>query len=218
MPKHRILLVDDDDVHLELLKPFLEREGYWVEKTTKGKEALRLGKTQPYDVILLDIGLPDLDGREVLRRLRESGTKTPVIFITALNSEDDETGGYLDGAADYIVKPFKNAKLFLKIRALLGVVENAKQIGCLICDDLKLDRFQRKIWIKDSEIKLSLGEFDMLAKLMDAAPDVVTPAETDQGLIKQHIYRLRLKLKDKENLIETVEKRGYRFSGKVNKQ
>jgi two-component system, OmpR family, response regulator MprA len=137
----RILVVDDEPAVQNALSRALALERYDVAQAMDGREALKRLDGAPYDVVILDISMPHVDGLEVCRRLRERGNRTPVLMLTAREQVDDRVAGLDAGADDYLVKPFALRELSARVRALLRRAgEDDEQDGLLIFEDLRLDR------------------------------------------------------------------------------
>lgn len=217
----RVLLVEDDDAIAEPLARALRREGYAVELATSGQGALARAR-QDTDVVVLDLGLPDIDGLEVCRRLRASGSGVPVLMLTSRTGELDAVVGLDAGADDYVPKPFRLGELLARLRALLrrtGAVGDASDTG------LKLDLSTREVSVDGRPVSLSVKEFDVLTALMARRGAVVNRAdlvrevwETDwvgsTKTLDMHVSSLRRKLGDEvaaPRYVVTVRGIGYRF-------
>jgi len=171
----RVLLAEDDISISEPLSRALRREGYEVEITQDGPATLdrALGDHalgEGADLILLDIGLPELDGLEVCRRIRAEGHAVPVLILTARADEVDTVVGLDAGADDYVTKPFRLAELLARVRALLrrGTAEGSAARG------VRIDSEARRAWHGDTELDLTTKEFDLLLLLLREAGTVVT--------------------------------------------
>jgi DNA-binding response OmpR family regulator len=165
-----ILLAEDDDGIRAPLVRALEREGHQVEAFATGGDALTAGVDGTHDLLLLDIGLPGVDGLEVCHRVREGRPDVPIIFLTAQDSEMDAVNGLDAGADDYITKPFGLAELLARVRSQLRRT-TAEQFQAA---DIRVDVAARKAWRDDDELELSPKEFDLLALLVREAGRVVT--------------------------------------------
>ena len=162
----RILLVDDEPLILKGLKYTLEQEGYETDSAMDGEEALAKFFAQPYDMILLDVMLPKLDGFTVLRRLRAAGNATPVLMLTARSELGDRVEGLDCGADYYLTKPFEPKELLACIRALTRRQPELRNTDMLEYGDLKLEKNSFTLSCGDHSLRLSRKEFDMMELLM----------------------------------------------------
>jgi DNA-binding response OmpR family regulator len=190
---HRILLVEDDDAIAMPLQRALTRDGHDVRRTASGVEAVELALVDVVDLVLLDLGLPDLDGLEVCRLVREGGSRVGIIMLTARGDELDRVVGLDGGADDYLMKPFSLAELSARMRSLLrrvGVSGRAAAApttaGRLAVPDpapvsadvqvpvLRVLVGARRVFVRDREVSLTVKEFDLMAALDRRRGDVVT--------------------------------------------
>ena len=159
----RILLVDDEPAVQKALSHALALERYQVAQATDGRAALERLAAEPYEVVILDISMPHMDGLEVCRRLREAGDSTPVLILTAREQIDDRVAGLDAGADDYLVKPFALRELMARVRALLRRAdEGDEQEGPLTFEDLRLDRLAHEAWRGERMLQLTRTEFLLL--------------------------------------------------------
>ena len=161
----KILLVDDDHNLLEQLKQELIRGKYLIDTAADGEAAIDRISANPYDLIILDIMLPQQDGLTVLRKIRESSIKTPVLLLTARNSVTDKIGGLDSGADDYLTKPFSMAELLARIRSLLRRTGEEKN-PLLNVGNISLNTITRAVMKKDREVLLTAKEFSILEFLL----------------------------------------------------
>jgi len=217
----RLLLVEDDASIAEPLIAALRREGHEVEWSSTGEKGLASAGPE-VDLVLLDLGLPDIDGLEVCRRLRQHLPDLPVLMLTARAEEVDAVVGLDAGADDYVTKPFRLAELMARIRAAL---RRAPATAVTAVQDVRIDHAARRAWRGDQELELSAKEFDLLALLAAEAGRAVTrdrimrevwdehwygPTKT----LDMHISWLRKKLGDdpaNPRLITTLRGVGFRF-------
>jgi len=217
----RLLLVEDDPSIAEPLVAALRREGHDVVWSSTGTEGLAAAGPE-VDLVLLDLGLPDIDGLEVCRRIRARLPELPVLMLTARAEEVDAVVGLDAGADDYVTKPFRLAELMARIRAAL---RRAPAATVTAVQDVRIDHAARRAWRGDTELDLSAKEFDLLALLAGAAGQAVTrdrimrevwdehwygPTKT----LDMHISWLRKKLGDDPSaprLITTLRGVGFRF-------
>jgi len=217
----RILVVEDEAKIAALLKRGLAEEGYEVDLAADGSEGLSLALGRAYDLVVLDIGLPELDGMEVCRELRRKGRLTPVIFLTARDSVHDKVLGLDLGADDYLTKPFAFEELLARVRSLLRKAQQ-KADTRLRAADLVLDTKTRKVERAGQPIDLSTKEFSLLQYLMENRGTVLSRMDisekvwdihfdTTTNVIDVHINRLRKKVDNDfvPKLIQTVRGAGY---------
>jgi DNA-binding response OmpR family regulator len=221
----KLLLVENDDAIVEPLVRALSREGHDVVAVTNGLDALASMDRSPPDLVLLDLGLPDLDGVEVCRRIRMNHPRVPVIMLTARTEELDIVIGLDAGANDYIPKPFRQTELLARVRSQLRFVAPAAEIAVYEVQDLVLDLGARQVRQGGELVDLSVKEFDLLALLMREAGAVVTRDKImnevwdSQGhgstkTLDMHVSWLRRKLGDdptSPRYIATVRGIGLRF-------
>jgi DNA-binding response OmpR family regulator len=216
-----VLLAEDDPSISEPLARALRREGYEVSVRDEGGEALRLVLAGGIDLVVLDLGLPTMDGLEVCRRLRAEGRSVPVLVLTARVEEVDLVVGLDAGADDYVTKPFRLAELLARVRALLrrGGTEVPEVNG------VRVNAESRRAWLGDEELTLTAKEFDLLNTLVLGAGKVITRDQlmrdvwdasrgTSSKTLDMHISWLRRKLGDdaaSPRLITTVRGLGFRF-------
>lgn len=181
----QVLLVEDDRSIAEPLARALRREGYDVDVRVDGRAALEGARENP-DLVVLDIGLPYLDGLEVCRRMRADGRTMPVLVLTARAEEVDTVVGLDAGADDYVTKPFRLAELLARVRALLR--RNASD-GPSSVELIKLDAESRRAWFQGKELVLTAKEFDLLRVLLREQGRVV-PGIVDAGDLGHLVVRL----------------------------
>ena len=218
----RVLLAEDDTAISEPLARALRREGYEVEVRQDGPAALDCAVHGGVDLIVLDLGLPGMDGLEVCRRLRAEGQLFPVLVLTARADEVDTVVGLDAGADDYVTKPFRLAELLARVRALLrrGHSEPSGSTG-----GVRIDSESHRVWLGDEELSLTAKEFDLLKVLVREAGRVVTREQlmrevwdttwwSSTKTLDMHISWLRKKLGDDAHhpkFITTVRGVGFRF-------
>lgn len=225
----RVLIIEDNKRIAELIKKGLEQESFAVDLAFDGEQGLDLAATEDYDVIILDIMLPKIDGVSVCKELREKyKIKTPILMLTAKGQIDDKIEGFNAGADDYLVKPFAFEELLVRIRALLrrpkGFLNDVLQIS-----DLYLDVVNLKVKRGNKEIKLSKREFALLEYLMRNKNRVVSKdqilshvwsfnSDILPNTVEVYIASLRKKIDkafpDRPPLIHTVRGFGYKISEK----
>lgn len=217
----RVLVVEDERKMRDLLRQGLLEAGFGVDAVATGSEALELQAAKAYDVILLDVMLPGLDGFETCRRLRAGGAREPILMLTARSSVEDRVHGLDTGADDYLTKPFDLAELLARIRALTRRPAGEPQI-VLRAADLDLDPVNRQVRRAGKLIELTAKEFTLLAFLLRHRNEVVTPRmilahvwdfdhARGSNVVAVYINYLRRKIdQDHERkLIQTVRGVGY---------
>jgi two-component system, OmpR family, response regulator len=169
----RILVVEDELKMAGLLRRGLQEEGHAVDLARTGDDAIWMARAAEYDVVVLDLMLPGIDGIEVCRRLRDGGVWAPVLMLTARDGVDDRVAGLDAGADDYLPKPFSFAELLARLRAVVrrGAGERP---AVLEVGDLRLDPATRRVWRGDAEVKLSAKEFALLEAFMRRPGDVLS--------------------------------------------
>jgi len=175
----RILLVEDDPRIILFVGEALEEAGYSVAVARDGEDGFLDARLNAYDLILLDLALPTLDGVDVARRLRAAGTTTPILMLTARDRERDKILGLDAGADDYLTKPFRLGELLARVRALLRR-DSLARASVMRVGDLTLDTVARRAWRAGREITLSGREYTLLEYLVHHAGQVVTRAELEE--------------------------------------
>lgn len=219
-----ILVVDDEPQIRRFLRLGLEGHGYAVAEAASAEAALRTAVAQQPDLVVLDLGLPDREGFEVLRTLRE-WSRVPVFVLSVRNREGEKVRAFELGADDYVVKPFSVRELTLRVGAILrrGTTEVASD-ALVEFGILKMDREAHRVWIAGEELELTALEFKLLSLLYDRRDRVQTrsvlldvvwgiSADVTTRTVDTHVKRLREKLGDARDYIETVRGVGYRFVG-----
>jgi two-component system KDP operon response regulator KdpE len=220
----RILVVDDEAPIRRYLRVALGAQGYTVLEAAGGEEALRAVPAQHPDLIILDLGLPDLDGVEVARRLRE-WSQTPIIILSVREAEEDKIAALDAGADDYLVKPFGTGELMARIRVVMRHQANVADEPVLMAGSLRMDLPRRVVTVSDREITLTPTEYDLLRMLMQNAGKVITHRqllrtvwgnayESEQHLLRVNISNLRHKLEPDPSqpaFIHTEPGVGYRL-------
>jgi two-component system OmpR family response regulator len=219
----RILVVEDEIKMAALLKRGLEEEGYAVDTAPTGTDGIWLGTENPYDAIVLDLMLPDRDGFEVCRKLREAGRWAPVIMLTARDGVLDRVSGLDAGADDYLTKPFSFAELLARLRALLRRGQAERPV-LLRVGDLTMDPAGHKIERQGEVINLTAKEFSLLEFFMRHPQEVLSRTrilehvwdfayEGDSNVVDVYVRYLREKIDRPfgRNSLETVRGSGYRL-------
>lgn len=231
--KPQILLVDDDQAITDNLAPLLERSGYRVVVAADGEAALqRLNNFSP-DLIVCDIIMPRMDGREMLRRMRQVGNWTPVILLTQVGSSTERAMALNEGADDYINKPFDPHELVARIRSVLRRVQTGKpslvSAQRLVCGDLMFEREARRVRLANKVLSLTPKAVTLLEYLMTHPDELITRDRlldvvwgwdyaAGERAVDTRIAELRKAIQDDSanpTYIETVPGQGYRFVGEV---
>lgn len=217
----RILVIEDERRLASVLQKGLNEHGYATDVAHDGESALALALTEPYDLLVLDVMLPGLDGITICRELRDRGRRVPILMLTARDAVDDGVAGLDAGADDYLVKPFAFAELLARIRALLRRERAAKQPVLRLGEgELEIDLLKREVRRRGQPVELTPREFTVLEYLVRHANAVVTRTQLidhvwaldfmpGSNVVDVYIRSLRRKLGD--GLIETVRGVGYRL-------
>ena len=221
MTGERLLLVDDEENLRSMLEAALRHTGFEVHPVASGRQALDAIDTVKPDLVVLDVMLPDLDGFEVCQRLRSSGNRTPVLFLTARDATDDKVRGLTMGGDDYLAKPFSLDELVARIGAVLRRTGSEKSDARLACGDIELDDDAHQVTKAGRDVALSPTEYNLLRYLLINQGRVVSKAQIldhvwqydfggDGGVVETYIGYLRRKLDSAERrLIHTVRGVGY---------
>ncbi len=220
----RILLIEDDATLRESLASRLAGEGFGVEQAADGREGLYFALEYPVDLAIIDLGLPEMSGLDIIKQLREAGKTYPVLILTARDRWQDKVDGLSGGADDYVVKPFQYEEVSARVNALLrragGWASSVLRAG-----PVELDMQRQDVKVSDSAVELTSFEYKIIEYLMVRAGEVISKTELterlydqdferDSNVIEVFIGRLRKKL-DPDNTIkpiETLRGRGYRFA------
>jgi two-component system OmpR family response regulator len=219
----RALVVEDELKMAALLRRGLTEEGYGADVARTGQDALWMAQSVPYDAIVLDVMLPDLDGFDLCHELRENGVWTPVLMLTARDGVEDRVAGLDSGADDYLTKPFSFAELLARLRALTRRGPAARPT-VLAVGQLRLDPATRQVWRGEAEVELSAKEFALLETFMRRPGQVLSRLdlldhawdygyENRSNVVDVYVRYLRAKI-DRPfgcQSIETVRGAGYRL-------
>ncbi len=213
----RLLVVEDERALARQLAESLSEAGYAVDVAHDGEEALYLGDVEPYDAVILDLGLPEVDGLTVLKRWREAGRTMPVLILTARDRWSEKVEGIDSGADDYVAKPFSMEEVLARIRALIRRAAGHASPE-LLCGPVRIDTRSRRVSVDGAPVTLTAHEFKILSYLMHHQGKVVSRTELvehiyeqdfdrDSNTIEVFVGRLRKKLG--ADLIKTVRGHGY---------
>ena len=216
--KGLVLIVEDEPAISDLLKLYLSRDGFGVQVATDGPAALEMARSVHPIAILLDVGLPGMDGTEVCRTLRGEGNWTPIIFCTARDEEVDRILGLELGADDYVTKPFSPREVIARVKAVLRRSEQVREEP-MVMGAIEIDEMRRRVHVAGSPVTLTATEFDLLARLVSHPGRVFSreqllaevwgySAAGGSRTVDVHIAQLRAKLND-ASPIRTVRGVGY---------
>jgi len=220
--KVRVLVVEDDPDLRRVLRTALEEEGFAVMATTTGAEALALSRQAPPDLVTIDVGLPDSDGRDLCQALRAQGVPAPVLFLTARDAVSDRISGLRAGGDDYVTKPFAIREVVARLEALQrrSAPDGMPQVG-----DLRLDPARHAAYVGDSDVALTPTEFRLLGALASRPGDALRRRElvsagwpdgaiVHDNTLDVYVARLRRKLRSVSSSAEivTVHRVGYRLA------
>ncbi len=225
----RILIIEDEEAIAELEKDYLELSGFEVVIETNGEEGLKRALNEEFDIFLLDLMLPGIDGFEICKKIREN-KNTPILMVSARKDDIDKIRGLGLGADDYITKPFSPSELVARVKAHLARYERLIGSGfqendILEIRDIKIDKSARRVWVRGEEKTFTTKEFDLLTFLASNPNKVFTKAELfrkiwemesigDIATVTVHIKKIREKIElntAKPQYIETIWGVGYRF-------
>ncbi len=225
----RILIIEDEEAIAELEKDYLELSGYEVAIETNGNEGLARALSEDFDLFLLDLMLPGVDGFEICRAIREK-KNTPILMVSARKDDIDKIRGLGLGADDYITKPFSPSELVARVKAHLARYErligsSVPENDILEIRDIKIDKSARRVWVRGEEKTFTAKEFDLLTFLASNPNKVFTKADLfreiwemesvgDIATVTVHIKKIREKIElntAKPQYIETIWGVGYRF-------
>jgi two-component system, OmpR family, response regulator CpxR len=217
----RLLIIDDDVELCGLLNEFLRREGFAVDCAHDGLSGLEQARQTGYDLIILDVMLPGLDGFEILKRLRAE-SRVPVLMLTARGQDVDRIVGLELGADDYLPKPFNPRELSARVKAILRRTEAKANRGRLEVNGVALDPGSRQVTLEGKQVEVTTLEFDILEQLMRNAGHVVSRDGLMESLynrkstpfdrsIDMHVSHLRRKLEGGRPVIKTIRGVGYQF-------
>lgn len=230
MEKYKIFIVDDDKDIVTLVNDILSDEGYIVEKAYNGKEALQKINENHFDLIILDVMLPDMDGFEVCRKIRDI-VDIPILFLSAKSKSIDKIIGFEIGADDYITKPFDDGELVARVKAHIRrqkrfTANNGSSSNSinLKYDGIEINKNSYEVFVEGKKVDLSTREFQILAFMMNNPNMVLTREQIynnvwgyddfgDINTVTVHIKKLREKIDKSDRFIKTVWGAGYKFVG-----
>lgn len=224
----RVLVVEDDQSLQEQLVENLTKRGFAVDATDNGTDALYFGTEYPIDIAIVDLGLPDISGMEVIKQLRAKDINFPILILTARARWEEKVEGLEAGADDYLVKPFHTEELLARMNALIRRSAGVAS-PMLVCGPISLDSSAQQVLVDEKPVVLTAYEYKMLEYMMMHSGKVISKTEItehiydqdfdrDSNVIEVFVGRLRKKLdpNDQHKPIETLRGRGYRFSIPLN--
>jgi two-component system response regulator PhoP len=220
----RVLVIEDEQEILNQLTEVLKNAGFVVDAAKDGEQGLYYASEYPIDIAVVDLGLPKMDGMDIIKKVRERGLNYPILILTARTSWQDRVDGLEAGADDYLDKPYHKEELLARLRALLRRTGRWSQSE-FTCGAVRLNTSEQRVYLNDSEVNLTAFEYKVLQHLMLHAGEVISKTELtesmydeesdrDSNVIEVFIRRLRMKLDPDGTLkpIETLRGRGYRFT------
>ncbi len=223
----RILLVEDDKVVGSLVKNLLEKSNFKVDIALTGLEGIEKGFKQSYDCIVLDLGLPDVDGLEICQKLRANNVNTPIIILSSYDATNIKVSGLDIGADDYLTKPFDNLELKARIEALIRRYKSQKTQEIFEYGELEINVVSRKFFVDGNEVELTNNEFDIIHFFLKNPERIISIDELassiwGNGFDKQTNYinvymsyiRKKIRSHTDINYIKTIRKRGFELNNK----
>ncbi|MEO5375577.1 MAG: response regulator transcription factor [Alphaproteobacteria bacterium] len=213
----RVLVVEDEPTLALRLQQMLETAGFAVDVAYDGEEGWHLGDTEPYDAVVLDLGLPRIDGVTILQRWREAGRTVPVLILTARSRWSEKIAGFNAGADDYVTKPFEMEEVIYRLRALIRRASGHSQPE-LACGPLRLDTNAGRVTLNGDPIQLTAHEFRILSYLIHHPGRIVSRTELMEHVYDRHfdsdsntleVLLGRIRRKVGAELIQTVRGQGY---------
>jgi DNA-binding response OmpR family regulator len=220
-----LLVVDDDKELCAMMREFFVGAGHRLESAHDGQAGLAAATKGSFDLVVLDVMLPKLDGYAVLKELRQRSS-LPVIMLTSRTQQRDRILGLDTGADDYLSKPFDPDELLARVRAVLRRTAGEEKLAMarIVVGEIEIDTGTRQVWARGAAVDLTAIEFDLLALLMRRVGKIVTREEISLSVLKReaepydrvldvHVSRIRKKLESGRNLIRTIRGAGYVFTG-----
>ncbi|HIO92378.1 MAG TPA: response regulator transcription factor [Leucothrix mucor] len=220
----RVLIVEDEKDILNQLTEALKKAGFTIDAAEDGSQGLYYATEYPIDIAVIDLGLPKIDGMDIIKNVRAKGLDYPILILTARTSWQSRVEGLEAGADDYLDKPYHKEELIARLRALLRRTGRWSQSE-YICGAVRLNTSEQRVYLNDNEVTLTAFEYKVLQHLMLHAGEVISKTELtesmydeesdrDSNVIEVFIRRLRMKLDPDGTLapIETLRGRGYRFT------
>ena len=224
----KILVIEDDRIVRTLVKHVLENEGHEITIAEKADTGEKIGLEEEFEIIILDLGLPDRSGLEVCKTLRENNITTPILILSAYQNTDTKIAGLNTGADDYLTKPFDNKELLARINAIIRRVKKGEITNNMYeCGELKIDLLNREFFVRDTKVLLTNNEFNLMAYFMKNPDRVLYKDEltnnvwdinfdTNTNFLNVYISYIRKKIEELTpvNYIQTVRKKGFKLNSK----
>lgn len=220
----RLLIIEDEPNLRSQLQQYLQQQGYAVDTAEDGRSGLFMGNEYPFDLAIVDLGLPEISGIDVIQKWRSGGKKFPILILTARGKWQDKVEGLEAGADDYLVKPFHNEELLARTRALLRRASGVSQ-PLIQFNSISINTSQQTVTVAGKELELTAYEYKVIEYLVMNSDKIISKTELtehiyeqdfdrDSNVIEVFIGRLRKKLDPEGNLkpIETLRGRGYRWN------
>lgn len=223
----KILIADDEEQLRTLVKIYLVPEGYQVDEAVNGREALQKIKHEKYDLLVLDVMMPEVDGWQVCRQIRQEQRKISILMLTAKSQVEDKLEGFALGADDYMGKPFDPRELAARIQALLRRGTEHQGVDLIVLDELKIDKTAHTVRVKRQEVFLTVKEFNLLTLMAENQGRVFSREQLLELIwgqdflggtrtVDSHVKNIRVKLQKcgLPDVIHTVWGIGYKFESK----
>jgi DNA-binding response OmpR family regulator len=221
----KVLVVEDDKVVGSLVEKILEKKNFEVDLVATGSLGQELASHGNYDCIVLDLGLPDIDGLEICRNLRDKQIDTPLLILSAYDAVNIKVSGLDFGADDYLTKPFDNTELIARVEALIRRYRAGKSKEELSCGELKINMITRKFYVNGNDVELTNNEFDLMAYFLKNQDRVISINElaenvweigfdTRTNYVNVYLSYIRKKMRPftSKKYFKTVRKQGFKIS------
>lgn len=218
----KLLIVEDDDRIREILVKYMKNENFEIDEAPDGRNAVKLLDDNMYDLVVLDVMLPDIDGWSILKHIREKDSEMPVIMLTARSEEEDRLFGFKLGADDYVTKPFSAKELVARVKVQLKKSRRSVLDSMVVLGNIKINTEYRQVYINDKAVELTPIEYSLLQYFADNLNIALTRDQIlnsvwgydyfgEERTVDTHVKRLRKKLLDEGDKIKTVRGHGYRM-------
>jgi DNA-binding response OmpR family regulator len=218
----KLLIVEDDDRIREILVKYMKNENFEIDEAPDGMKAMKLLDDDKYDLVVMDVMLPDIDGWSILKHIREKDSEMPVIMLTARSEEEDRLFGFELGADDYVTKPFSAKELVARVKVQLKKSRRSVLDSMVVLGNIKINTEYRQVYINDKAVELTPIEYSLLQYFADNLNIALTRNQIlnsvwgydyfgEERTVDTHVKRLRKKLLDEGDKIKTVRGHGYRM-------